>query len=158
LGLGAKLILKSEEETREVALFDYFLDYKKTILRKNELIVQIKIPQKQYDYQMFFKTVKRKNVDISSVSSCVTIVLNKYKQINEISISFGGVFAFPKLAVQTMKFLEGKDVSFLENEETLAILESEFTPLSDVRGSEIYRKLLIRNHLKKHYFKLIDKN
>ena len=151
LALEAKVILASKNSDRTVKLASFYLDYKKTVLRPDEIIKSIIIPMPVSNnvFMSFIKSAKRKAVDISGVVSAMVIEYDKGK-IAKAVISFGGVAPYPALANKTMTFLHGKkpeDSWFTyAGEEAMG----EFTPISDIRGGEEYRNLLIRNHIIKH--------
>lgn len=131
LAFDAELSLISKENQRVIKLKDFYLDYKKTILQKKELIKAIIIPVKKA-FVNFEKSTKRKAVDISAVVSCC------YIDEEIIRLAFGGVAAIPKV------------FTFEKQEDIINQLLSEFSPLSDVRGSKEYRNILIKNHIQSH--------
>src|SRR6185437_9348990 len=64
---------------------------------------------------------------------------------------FGGVAAMSARARKTEQALIGKSCSEESIADALPILEQEFTPISDVRGSAAYRQRLIVNLLRKFF-------
>ncbi len=131
LALDTELTLILKDNQRTVKLKDFYLDYKKTILQQNELIKNIIIPVKKA-FVNFEKSTKRKAVDISAVVSCC------YIDDEIIRIAFGGVAAIPRV------------FEFKKEDDIVNKLLSEFSPLSDVRGSKEYRNILIKNHIQSH--------
>ena len=134
---------------RHVALEDYYLGYRKTVLAPDELLCWIVVPHPQPDEQLHcFKVSKRMEDDISSVC----LVLNMHVlhgQINQVRIGVGGVAATPVRAVQTEAVLLGhafNQASLAKAQDTLA---QEFKPISDMRASAEYRQLLLRNLLQR---------
>jgi xanthine dehydrogenase small subunit len=71
-------------------------------------------------------------------------------------ISAGGVAPIPLYLKQTSEFLRGKAVS--EDTITAAndIMQSEIAPISDVRGSEQYKRLLLRQLFRAHFLEMFD--
>ncbi|MBW6515932.1 MAG: FAD binding domain-containing protein [Candidatus Cloacimonetes bacterium] len=146
--LDAELELTSADGKRLVKLGDYYLDYKKTALKQGEFISRIIIPKSQngFYYHDMQKAAKRRAVDISSVNSAISILIID-ERIENVGIAFGGVAPYPALAKKTMSLIEGRQLEpewFAEAAETAV---SEFTPISDVRGREDYRRVLIRNQM-----------
>ena len=134
---------------RHVALEDYYLGYRKTVLAPDELLCWIVVPHPQPDEQLHcFKVSKRTEDDISSVC----LVLNMHVlhgQINQVRIGVGGVAATPVRAVQTEAVLLGhafNQASLAKAQDTLA---QEFKPISDMRASAEYRRLLLHNLLQR---------
>jgi xanthine dehydrogenase small subunit len=153
LGLDASVHLVSKRGTREVRLEDFYLGYKKTVLQKDEIIQSIEIPLTQ-NKCFFEKSSKRYSVDIAAVSSFMNISING-NCVEKCRIAFGGVAEYPKLAKKCYEFLISKKLNE-ENFQTAAqIAETEFNTISDIRGSADYRRILIRNHILKHFNRLM---
>ncbi len=151
LALEAKVILASKNNERTVKLANFYHGYKKTVLKSDEIIkaFTISIPAETNVFMSFIKSAKRKAVDISGVVSMLVI---EYKNgtITKAVLSFGGVAPYPALATKTMAFLSKKKLedSWFKNAGETAM--REFKPISDIRGGEEYRSLLIKNHVIKH--------
>jgi xanthine dehydrogenase small subunit len=151
LTLEAEVIIAKRNGERKVKLCDFYQGYKKTELKPDEIIKEIVIPVPQTNkiFTGFLKSAKRKAVDISGVVSAVKIQY-KDKVITDAVISFGGVAPYPALATQTMAFLHRKKIEASWFEHAAEVAMSEFKPITDVRGNEAYRSLLIKNHIIKH--------
>ena len=70
------------------------------------------------------------------------------------NIAFGGMAATPKLASKTEKFLIGKDFNYENINKSKKIIENEFNPLSDMRSSSKYRRLVSQNLLERFYLEV----
>jgi xanthine dehydrogenase small subunit len=132
---------------RKIRLDQFYLDYRKTALRANELITSIdfEIPHKT-DSLALYKTSQRKDLDISIINAAFHVEWKKDKTaIKNIKISMGGVAAIPLRFKKTELLL--KDASITENtlEKAIASLHSEITPLSDLRSSATYRRVVMEN-------------
>lgn len=123
---------------RTVPLTQFFIAYRKTQLRANELISRITIPIHRDAW--FYKISKRRDVDISSVSAAFVRTRG-----GALRIAFGGVAATPKRLTQTEAHLASKSLTPDLLDEAANIALTETTPLSDMRGSATYRQTLIRN-------------
>lgn len=144
LGLDAKLMIYRDHEFYKVHLKDFYIDYKKTILNSNEIIFAIILPRDNHLIH-FEKSTKRKAVDISAVVSLFCI-----KKDQSARLSFGGISACPRVIDVSKDEL----TELREHQEYLETFTSnvqeKFQPLSDVRGSESYRRILIANHILSH--------
>ena len=154
LAADAKLTLASKNGKRKIPLSEFYFDYKKTALGKCELIekIEFEIPKSKVS---FIKTAKRKEVDIASVNSCVIVNLNKEK-IDKASISFGGVYPYPIRIFKCEEFLKGKTLSIETIKHAAEICSQEVKPISDVRGSESFRRKLVYNQVLKHFANLLE--
>ncbi len=154
LALNANVILKESKNTRKIALKDFFLDYKKLNLNSGEYIetVSIPIPKEKYRFN-FEKVSKRTHLDIASVNSAIFLKLNS-DLIEECSVSAGGVSAIPKYLSKTSEYLVGKKITNGTVFKANKILQEEISPISDVRGSVDYKRLLLRQLFFAHFIKL----
>lgn len=154
LALNSKLTLSDGEKERNLPLREFYLDYKKLNKQKIEFIKEVffHIPQKKF-YFSFEKVSKRTYLDIASVNSAILIEVDNDKIISA-SISAGGVAPIPKLLVQTNDYLKTKKISIDTIDEALQITQSEILPISDVRGSAEYKRLLLNQLIKSHFLKL----
>jgi len=145
--LNSSLWLQSKLELRHLPLKDFFLGYHKTALQKGEIIKEIIIPPLTEDnYVKTIKSAKRKSVDISSVITAVNIE-HKNGRITNSALAIGGVAALPLLSRKFPKLLKSKQIKALDPAVIIKEVESEFEPLTDIRGTALFRRELIRNHL-----------
>jgi xanthine dehydrogenase small subunit len=72
----------------------------------------------------------------------------------------GGVSPIPLLLSKTSEFLVGKKIKKGEKiewfEEANSILQTEISPISDVRGSAEYKRLLAQQLFKAHFVELFS--
>lgn len=147
LVLDATLILYSAAGERRIPLENFFLDYRKTALQKGEFILAVLIPQPDGDaYIAYRKAAKRKAVDISSVVSAVNIECREGR-IQKAKLGVGGVAPVTKISRNFHNAMQNMELQGLHPEEIAAFVAAEFTPITDVRGSEAYRSRLVRNHV-----------
>lgn len=146
LALNASVLLDNGNTSRTIALTDFFLDYKKTKLAKNEWISAILIPLPTEPHQLkVYKVSKRMEDDISAVCFAVSMRLEDGK-VAAIHTGFGGVAATPSRCELLEQSLLGKiwhEQSSLELGQQ--ILKDAFTPIDDVRASASYRRLMLQN-------------
>ncbi|MCO4783628.1 MAG: xanthine dehydrogenase small subunit [Candidatus Cloacimonetes bacterium] len=151
MALGASVTLASLNGEREVLISDLFVDYRKTTLHEEEVLLSIKIP-KLKEKQTFevFKISKRFDQDISTCCGAFCVEFDD-SIVKEVKIAFGGMAATPIRAKNTEGFLTGKQWTEETVEQAEKLLQEEFTPMSDFRGSAWYRTKVSSNLLKKFY-------
>jgi xanthine dehydrogenase small subunit len=153
LALNAELKVAGSG-TRTIPLKDFFTGYKKIGLDTGEYIMDISfIPLSRPILFNFEKVSKRTHLDIASVNSAIQIVM-KGEKIKECYLSAGGVSPIPLFMTKTVHFLEGKTVSPDVILKASTILQEEISPISDVRGSSEYKRLLLRQLFFCHFLKL----
>ena len=153
LASEAKIHLASARNRRTIPLNDFYISYKKTELKPEEIIENIEIPLPEGYLYSFEKSSKRKAVDISTVNSAVAVLV-KNNVIEDIRIAYGGIAPVPIRIKEAERFLKGKALKEDVILKAASTAMENVKPITDMRGSEEYRKLLVKNHLIKHFHKL----
>jgi xanthine dehydrogenase small subunit len=154
LALGARLEIQGPGGTREEELSTFFVAYRTTTLRPGELITKIKFPLPQAPYSLrLFKTSIRKDLDISSVNLAIRVDWQDPQQteVRDIALAAGGVAATPLRLRRTEDLLRGKKLDAGLLDQAAQLLQTEFTPLSDVRASAAYRRVLMDNLFRRFF-------
>jgi len=144
LALKAQLEIHSPNGSRIVNLDEFFIDYRKTVLKDGELISKIILPKlNKDDFFKLWKNSNRKDLDISTVNFAIHVSKEKF------TIAAGGIAAIPLRLKKTEDFLNANKLEANTIYKAIDIMHSEFKPLSDVRGSDSYRRVLIENYFKR---------
>ena len=148
LSLNAQVILQDIKKTKIIFLDNFFIDYRKTKIKKGQFIHSIRIPLFEKNIFKAYKISKRFDDDISSICGAFNFEIEK-KKIKSVRIAYGGMAAIPKRAIFCEKVL----LKSLINEETINnakdALEKDFKPISDMRASGLYRMEVAKNLLEK---------
>lgn len=149
--LDAKVLLNGISGLRTVSIRDFFHGYKNTENKPDEWIQAIIIPLSNYNYFTHFEKVsKRKEVDISTVNSAISLNLEG-DMIKEAHVACGGVGPTTLYMPKTSHFLEGKQMCEATFIQAFKVIQTEAVPITDVRGSAAYRSAVLQNLLLKHY-------
>ncbi|HGW4399245.1 TPA: xanthine dehydrogenase small subunit [Acinetobacter nosocomialis] len=152
--LGTRLILRVGEQTREIALEDFYLDYQKTALRLGEFVETIVIPLREGQTRFKFvsyKIAKRFEQDISAVCAAISCELDNDGVAHNVKIAFGGMAAIPKRAKYTEAILEGQQLTTELIVQAQEALSQDYQPLDDGRASSAYRLHVAKNCLQRFY-------
>ena len=156
LAHGATMVCASTKGERKVSVDDFFVDYRKTCLKSGEILREVIVPipsakAGERVLREWYKVSKRREMDISTVSACFVVHLDKADQVSAVRLAFGGVAATPIRAKKTEKALLGKRWDSKTVEVACKVLAKEFTPLTDVRGSGEYRSEVLVSLLRKFF-------
>jgi len=159
LSLSATLKIASNEGTRTLPLNDFFLSYRKTALQKGEFIreIEFEVPNPQASVR-FFKNSIRKDLDISTLNLAIHVSWEDTKKtsIQDIKIAAGGVAETSIRLKKTESFLRSKSISQDTLRKAVQVLHQEFTPLTDLRGSDAYRHLVIENYFNRFFTEVAE--
>jgi xanthine dehydrogenase small subunit len=125
--------------SRIIALEDFFVSYKKTLLEPSEFIESILIPMPSNGERLItHKISKRYEDDISAVCMAINVKGIESSSLS-VKIGMGGMSGIPQRATELEKvFKESWDKDELL-EVAYEALNREFSPFTDVRASAEYR-------------------
>ena len=154
LALRAELLLKEGETERTVLLSEFYDGYKELAKTPGEILTEIRIPALPSTSKINWEKVsKRKYLDIASVNSAA-VIRTEGEQICDVTLTAGGVAPVPLILDATGSFLTGKNVSAEVIRNAAAVAQDEIAPISDVRGSAEYKRLLLRQLIFAHFVRL----
>jgi carbon-monoxide dehydrogenase small subunit/xanthine dehydrogenase small subunit len=147
MSMGAILELASLKKKREVAADKFFLGPGKTVLRRDELIVGIRIPKFKNVTGCYLRLGQRQAQAISKVDIAVTAVRGtpanadeRGNNIEYLGIALGSVAPRVFRAVETETLLREQPISA----KTLALakeaVKREVRPIDDIRSTAEYRR------------------
>ncbi|WP_373358747.1 xanthine dehydrogenase small subunit [Acinetobacter lactucae] len=152
--LGTRLILRVGEQTREIALEDFYLDYQKTALQLGEfveaIIISLREEQTRFKFASY-KITKRFEQDISAVCAAISCELDTHYVAHKVRIAFGGMAATPKRAKYAEAILEGQQLTAELMVQAQEALSQDYQPLDDGRASSAYRLQVAKNCLQRFY-------
>jgi len=159
LSLDAEIRLACASGERKIPLAGFFKGYRQTDLQKGEVIVSVKIPKTLAPdavkrLAQSYKVGKRGTDDISIVAAAFAVDLDEGNRIVSARLAYGGVAAIPARAVEVEQMLEGQVWNSETMQRAKAALKDAFTPLTDLRGSAEYRRLLTANLFEKFFVEM----
>jgi xanthine dehydrogenase small subunit len=158
LALDANIVFNNE---REMPLRELYLGYKTLAKAEDEFITKIRF-RPSFSHFNFEKVSKRTFLDIASVNTAISLrsepapIADGLIKITEAHISAGGVAPVPLYLKKTSEFLRGKEISDETISQANEILQTEISPISDVRGAAEYKRLLLSQLFTAHFVELFD--
>ena len=179
LALDAEIVVRTGSGSdRILSLKDLYLGYKQLAKEPDEYITAIRFRKPTGDFRFNFEKVsKRTYLDISTANTAISLTVKASPgkdwlppvlsgagaasvdvayTIVDAHAAAGGVAPIPLYLKKTSAFLKGKEVTA----ETIAaaneIMQSEISPISDVRGTEQYKRLLLRQLFRAHFVECFD--
>ncbi|MDR6766386.1 xanthine dehydrogenase small subunit [Acidovorax delafieldii] len=152
IALRAQVVLASQARgERQLPLEHLYTGYRQNVMATDELLVRIVVPRPSAQEQLrAYKISKRFDDDISAV--CLVLNLDIADgTVQSASIGAGGVAATPARARQTEAALTGQPWTEATAQRAAAVLQAEFSPISDMRASGAYRRQVLGSLLQRYW-------
>ena len=155
LALDTTLVFHNGQRERSVEMKNFFEGYKTYDKQPDEIMTQLLIPIPHDDTKIHFEKVsKREQLDIATCNSGAKLRIDDDDTIQTASLTVGGVAPVPLWLEKTGEFLEGRTLNTDTVQQALKIAHNEMSPISDVRGSAEYKRLLAHQLLTAHFTEL----
>ncbi len=149
IALGATLHLRHRDQRRTLPLEDYYIGPGQQDRHPGEFITSVSIPR-QPDRLRVYKIARRFDQDISTLIAAFNIQIND-GNVQSARIAFGGMAAVVKRAREVERALIGQPWSAGTVQAALPAFERDFTPISDLRAGDGYRRAVARNLLLRYW-------
>lgn len=147
IALNAELQLAGPTGTRWLHVSDFFLAYRETVLKPDEVIAAIRLPKRRPGQSLYcYKISKRLEDDISTVLLVLSFDLQDGVMGN-VTSGFGGMAAIPMASESLNSALEGQPLTLETLQQAGQVLADDFNPMTDVRASRQYRLQVCQNLL-----------
>lgn len=151
LALDCELEIQSSQGKRRLFLHELYSGYKVLNLKKDEIITGIYLKKPSPGSKLkLYKVAKRKDLDISTVSSAFYTELEK-GVMTKVRVAYGGVAAYPLRITELENQLEGQTFDKDSFEKAMKMIPGLIKPLSDHRGSSRYRMDLAVNLMRRSF-------
>ncbi|MGC8569614.1 MAG: FAD binding domain-containing protein [Nitrososphaeria archaeon] len=144
LVLDARVVIARRDGEREVALSEFFVGSRKTVLNKGEIIKEVRFSRKGSDFRCRWERIGRRSQNTLSVVSVAVGGSVDGEIIRNARIALGAVAPTPMLVRGAMRELEGRQLLDETINKAAELASEESRPITDVRGTMQYRKLAIR--------------
>lgn len=145
IALDALVTIAGSAGRRQIPLAEFFVGPRKTILKSEELLVEIVIPKQNLGKPAhFLKSGLRKGQALALVNAAASLWIDWNKHVFVAPrIALGAVAPTVIRSLQAEAYLEGRPITPEAMTEAGRIAASEAKPISDFRASAGYRRDLI---------------
>jgi CO/xanthine dehydrogenase FAD-binding subunit len=153
LALDAEVECVSRSGTRRLSVHDFFVGYRRTALRPDELLVRILVPIPAGERLLFRKVGTRAANAISKVvlAACVRV---RDGALESIRIGAGSLAPTPIRLPRTEALLRGRRLDPALADEAGLSVAAEVRPIDDVRSTAAYRRRAAGNILRRWLLEL----
>jgi len=138
LALGGSVVLEGPSGRREVNIDDFWIDYRVTARKSDEIAVEVKIPPVSDGRVSAFSKMTRTTLDLAKLNAAVCLDMSG-KTCQNARIAVGAVAPTTIRVKNVEKLLEGSEINDQVLERVEKNIGSEIKPIDDVRSTAEYR-------------------
>ena len=142
IALQADITLDGPHETRTIPLENFFVGPRRSVIASDEILTEIVIPDQVTTGSAYLKFGLRRSGALAVVGVAISLIADGM-QIEEARIVLAAVAPTPIRALQAEHLLRGNTVTEALLEEVGRTAAKECRPISDIRGSEEYRREMV---------------
>ncbi|SCU79631.1 4-hydroxybenzoyl-CoA reductase FAD-binding subunit B [Cupriavidus necator] len=144
MALGARIVVSGRGGEREIDIEDFLVDYYVTALAPDEIVTQIRVPAPGAGADGRYARFLRTAAEHRPLASVALAVRREGAFCVEARLAVGASTPIPARLRRAEALLAGKAVTAELAEETAAIVAADINAVSDMRGSESYRREMVR--------------
>jgi len=145
VALGADVVLASAGGERFVPLAEFYLGVRRTVLRPDELLREIRFPALAGERRGLFLKLGLRRAQAISVIDAALVLGFAGETVTEARIALGSLAPTVVRAGAAEAFLVGRRLDGATCQEAGRLARAAVTPISDVRGSASYRLATLGN-------------
>ena len=156
LVLGTVVNAMGPNGSRSIPIKDFFRGLYETALETGELIVDVKIPFMPPDSKAVYLRYSSLSGNDWPCLGVAALAIRQDGRFQELRLALGGVAATP-LLIEGLDLVKDQSVDDSVIDNLLAVVDEQISPSSDMRGSEWYKRKMVRVFVKKAILQLNDR-
>lgn len=143
IALGATVKLVGASGERVLPLEEFFTGPNESVIKQDEILTEFIIRDQSFTGSTFLKFALRRSGALAVASVAVAVIMEG-NICKKARIALGAVAPTPLRAKKAEEIITGKEITDEVLEEASNCAAAESKPISDIRGSEEYRRNLVR--------------
>ena len=156
LVLGTVVNAMGPNGSRSIPIKDFFRGLYETALEPGELIVDVKIPFMPPDSKAVYLRYSSLSGNDWPCLGVAALAIRQDGRFQELRLALGGVAATP-LLIEGLDLVKDQSVDDSVIDKLLDVVDEQISPSSDMRGSEWYKRKMVRVFVKKAILQLSDR-
>ncbi|HSB66613.1 MAG TPA: FAD binding domain-containing protein [Anaerolineales bacterium] len=144
MALNANVVLQSVRGRREIPLAEFYTGVRTTIMRADEVLVDIYFPALARDQRGSFYKLGLRKVQAISLVNCAIVLTFDGERVKHAAITLGSVAPVIVHASEAEEYLQGR----ILNDETIGraaeLAKTAARPIDDIRSTHEYRSEMVR--------------
>ena len=155
LVLGTVVNAVGPNGSRSIPIKDFFRGLYETALEPGELIVDVNIPFMPPDSKAVYLRYSSLSGNDWPCLGVAALASRQDGRFQELRLALGGVAATP-LLIEGLDLVKDQSVDDSVMDKLLDVVDEQISPSSDMRGSEWYKRKMVRVFVKKAILQLDD--
>ncbi|HAP31838.1 MAG TPA: xanthine dehydrogenase family protein subunit M [Firmicutes bacterium] len=155
IALGATVTLQNSSGSRTLPLEGFFMGPRQSVIAQDEILTEIVIPENGFSGSTYHKFGLRRSGALAVVGVAVAVAMEG-NICKDACIVLGAVAPTPMRAKEAEALLRGKEVSDALLEKAGKLAAAASNPITDIRGSEEYRRDMVRVFTRRCLRKAMD--
>ena len=139
IALGAEMMLVSHAGERVVPLAEFYPGFRRTVLRADELVREIRVPTFGPDWRGLFLKLGLRRAQAISVINLAVVLDFDGAVVREARIALGCLAPTIVRSARAEAWLVGKRLDAAAGAEAARLVRADVAPIDDLRGSADYR-------------------
>ena len=156
LVLGSCVTAQGPNGSRILPIRDFFRGLYETALEPGELIVDVKIPFMPPDSKAVYLRFSSLSGNDWPCLGVAAWAIRQNRRCQELRLALGGVAATP-LLIERLDMVKDQSLDDSLIDKLLDVVDEQISPSSDMRGSEWYKRKMVRVFVKKALLQLDDR-
>jgi aerobic carbon-monoxide dehydrogenase medium subunit len=156
LVLGTVVNAMGPNGSRSIPIKDFFRGLYETALEPGELIVDVKIPFMPPDSKAVYLRYSSLSGNDWPCLGVAALAIRQDGRFQELKLALGGVAATP-LLIEGLDLVKDQSLDDSVVDKLLDVVDEQISPSSDLRGSEWYKRKMVRVFVKKAILQLSDR-
>ena len=156
LVLGTVVNAVGPNGSRSIPIKDFFRGLYETALEPGELIVDVNIPFMPPDSKAVYLRYSSLSGNDWPCLGVAALAIRQDGRFQELKLALGGVAATP-LLIGGLDLVKDQSLDGSVMDKLLDIVDEQISPSSDLRGSEWYKRKMVRVFVKKAILQLNDR-
>ena len=157
LAYGGEVVAVGPNGERLIPISEFYLDLYQSALARDEILTEVRVPAPKPRSGGAYLKLERKVGDYATAAVAAQVELNGDGDFVSVGIGLTNVGLTALKATAAEDFLKGKDPSDANLKQAGALAAEAAQPVADARGSEEYKRSLVRTYTVRALRKAVER-